>query len=152
MEIQQRIQVAQGKALELRQQREEQTNLLHNNLLESEREGHRWFRTAFANQHTLLADELSLERQLNQRKSEQLAELFALEGEHLRHLDNIRTLGQRETQKLREDHFNQRDLLSKEHDTTLTYLRMRNIELEGQLTAQQNPSAHKSEHEGCQVM
>lgn len=152
MEIQQRIQVAQGKALELRQQREEQTNLLHNNLLESEREGHRWFRTAFANQHTLLAEELSLERQLNQRKSEQLAELFALEGEHLRHLDSIRTTGQKETQKLREDHFKQRDTLSKEHDTTLTYLRMRNLELNGQLNAQQNGSSNKSEHEGCQVM
>lgn len=151
MEIQQRIQVAQAKALELRQQREEQTNLLHNNLLESEREGHRWFRSAFANQHTLLAEELSLERQLNQRKSEQLAELFALEGEHLRHLDNIRTLGQKETQKLREEHFNKRDQLSKEHEATMTYLRMRNIELEGKLSSNQISSTSKSE-EGCQVM
>jgi hypothetical protein len=151
MEIQQRIQVAQSKALELRQQREEQTNLLHNNLLESEREGHRWFRTAFANQHTMLAEELSLERQLNQRKSEQLAELFALEGEHLRHLDTLRTVGQKETQKLREEHFHQRDTLSKEHDATLTFLRMRNIALEGKLSSNQNQSSNKSE-EGCQVM
>lgn len=151
MEIQQRIQVAQAKSLELRQQREEQTNLLHNNLLESEREGHRWFRSAFANQHTLLAEELSLERQLNQRKSEQLAELFALEGEHLRHLDNIRTLAQKETQKLREEHFNKRDQLSREHDTTMTYLRMRNIELEGKLSSNQNTASNKSE-EGCQMM
>ena len=152
MEIQQRIQVAQSKALDLRQQREEQTNLLHNNLLECEREGHRWFRTAFANQHTLLAEELSLERKLNQRKSEQMAELFALEGEHLRHMDNIRTLGQKDLQKLREENFQKRDKSNKDHDTTLTMLRMKNIELEGKLLNINQSGQQKQPDEGCQVM
>lgn len=152
MEIQQRIQVAQSKALELRQQREEQTNLLHNNLLESEREGHRWFRTAFANQHTLLAEELSLERKLNQRKSEQMAELFALEGEHLRHMDNIRTLGQKDLQKLREENFQKRDKLNKDHDSTITMLRMKSIELEGKLLTVSQNGQQRQENEACKMM
>lgn len=152
MEIQQRIQVAQSKALELRQQREEQTNLLHNNLLESEREGHRWFRTAFANQHTLLAEELSLERKLNQRKSEQMAELFALEGEHLRHMDSIRTLGQKDLQKLREENFQKRDKLNKDHDATMTMLRMKNIELEGKLLTVSQTGQQRQENEACKMM
>lgn len=152
MEIQQRIQVAQSKALELRQQREEQTNLLHNNLLESEREGHRWFRTAFANQHTLLAEELSLERKLNQRKSEQMAELFALEGEHLRHMDNIRTVGQKELQKIREENFQKRDKLNKDHDAMITMLRMKNIELEGKLLNVNQNGQQKQEGDTCEIM
>jgi hypothetical protein len=154
MEIQQRIQVAQAKALELRQQREDQTNTLHTNLLESEREGHRWFRNTFAKQHTLLAEELSLERQLNSRKSEQMSVLFALEGEHLRNIDNMRASAQRELQVMRDEHFAKRDKLGKDHDATVSRLRMKNMELEGMLMRAANGAdpQHKGEGEACLVM
>jgi hypothetical protein len=47
----------------------------------------------FAKQHHLLAEELALERQVNQTKSEQMSELFNMESEHLRNLEEIRAAG-----------------------------------------------------------
>mmetsp|Transcript_1775 Transcript_1775/g.2786 ORF Transcript_1775/g.2786 Transcript_1775/m.2786 type:complete len:699 (+) Transcript_1775:51-2147(+) len=152
MEIQQRIQVAQAKALDLRQQREEQTNALQTNLLEKEREGHKWFRETYAKQHSLLAEELALERLLNQRKNEQMSELFALEGEHLRNVEMLRVEAQREMQELREQNFKKRDILSKDHDATVSVLRMRNIELEGQLMSATDGKSVRSGSEKCAIM
>lgn len=81
-----------------------------------------------------------------------MAELFALEGEHLRHMDNIRTLGQKDLQKLREENFQKRDKLNKDHDSTITMLRMKNIELEGKLLTVSQNGQQRQENEACKMM
>jgi hypothetical protein len=66
LKVQERIQDAQKKSMELRQERETQTSTLHSDLLEEERKGHRWFRSTIARQHALLSEELALERKVIQ--------------------------------------------------------------------------------------
>jgi hypothetical protein len=153
MDIQKRIQVAQSKALELRQQREEQSNTLHANLLENEREGHKWIKTTYARQHDLLAEELRLERDLSKKKSEHMSQLFGLEGEHIRQVEALRNMAQRDIQAAREDHFKRRELLARDRDATVSMLRRRNIELEAKLNAVGGGRTMSSEGDkGCTVM
>lgn len=154
MKVQERIQEAQNKSLELRQERENQTSSLHNDLLEEERKGHRWFRSTIAKQRALLSEELALERQVNQTKSQQMEQNFSLESEHIRNLEKIRTSSQQKRQSFRDDMFRQREHHSQEHDNHMAALRQRNMELDSKLSAA-NYSASESKHEedkGCVVM
>jgi ABC-type transporter lipoprotein component MlaA len=133
IETQQKIQLAQERALTLRQQRESEANDLHREMLESEREGHKWFRQAFAKQHTYLAEELSLERQVNQRKGDQMQELFTMQSEHIKNLEDMRATAQKEFQAIRDAHFRAREVKSKQHEAALAAMRAQSLELETKL-------------------
>jgi hypothetical protein len=154
LKVQEKIQDAQKKSMELRQERENQTSTLQNDLLEEERKGHRWFRSTIARQHALLSEELSLERKVNQTKSQQMEQMFSLESEHMRNLEKIRTAAQDQRQSFRDDLFRQREKCAQEHDTTMAALRERNMELDMKLsTANFNSSETSNEDEkSCVVM
>lgn len=154
LKVQEKIQDAQKKSMELRQERENQTSTLQNDLLEEERKGHRWFRSTIARQHALLSEELSLERKVNQTKSQQMEQMFSLESEHMRNLEKIRTAAQDQRQSFRDDLFRQREKCAQEHDTTMATLRERNMELDMKLsTANFNSSETNNEDEkSCVVM
>lgn len=154
LKVQEKIQDAQKKSMELRQERENQTSTLQNDLLEEERKGHRWFRSTIARQHALLSEELSLERKVNQTKSQQMEQMFSLESEHMRNLEKIRTAAQDQRQSFRDDLFRQREKCAQEHDTTMAALRERNMELDMKLsTANFNSSETNNEDEkSCVVM
>jgi len=153
MKIQDSIQAAQHKSLELRQERENQTSTLHNDLLEDERKGHRWFRSTIAKQHALLSEELSLERQVNQTKSRHMEQMFAADSEHIRNLEKIRAAAQDQRQGFRDTMFRQRDKNMQAHESMMSALRERNMELDSKLATQQIKGSEKKEKDkGCVVM
>ena len=153
MKIQQKIEEAQNRALELRQERENQTSVLHNDLLEEERKGHQWFRTAFNKQHALLSEELSLERQVNLTKSQQMEQIFSIDSQHMRNLEKIRMSAQEKKQMFRDEMFRQREKRSHEHEKNISRLRLRNLELESKLRAAKNDNSQQEESEkNCAIM
>ena len=153
MKVQKKIEEAQNKALELRQERENQTNSLQNDLLEEERKGHRWFRSTISKQHALLAEELALERQVNQVKSQHMEQVFTMESEHMRNLEKLRSAAQQRRQALRDDTFRQREKQSQEHESNMTALRSRIMELDSKLNAANFDADHRNdEDKGCIIM
>jgi hypothetical protein len=154
MKVQTKIQEAQNKSLELRQERENQTTTLHTDLLEEERKGHRWFRSTFARQHALLSEELALERQVNQTKSQHMEQIFSIDSQHIRNIEKIRTAAQQTRQTFRDDIFRQREKHSQEHDAHMAALRLRNMELDSKLSAANfsQPVHDDKDDKGCIVM